>query len=260
MKRIVSMLAAAACSLALLTGCGNSVVGKWHCVKYSENGEKYTNSECKEDNGYGLSAYYEIEFEKDGTGTLYYRPKGRERKGSFEYESDGDEYSLEFTEGRVTGTASFDDGKLVLKLKEGGGKSVITFEEGESKEDYTAPSRTPTARMKSANSNAKLVFTTVSSACADAVSNGEFRKLKNLSYCGLVEDLPDEKDYKDIGYMVRAALEQNGNASGYVYWEVDTSKYKPAVAQWADEEEGIVGQYPDPESDPKAEHEVGRKF
>ena len=125
------------------------------------------------------------------------------------------------------------------------------------------------SKLKSANSNAKLVFTTVSSACADAVSNGSFAKLQGLSFQGNYTSLSSAKTSgtgaaakTNLDFFVREALDQNGNGSGAIAYAVDSSTYKPVFAQWADDSGAtqLIGQYPNPESDPDATHTFGTSW
>ena len=121
------------------------------------------------------------------------------------------------------------------------------------------------SKLKSANSNAKLVFTTVSSACADAVSNGSFANLQNLTFNGNYTQLSTAKtanNKTNLDFFVREALDQNGNGSGAIAYAVDSSTYKPVFAQWADDSGAtqLIGQYPNPESDPDATHTFGTSW
>ena len=110
------------------------------------------------------------------------------------------------------------------------------------------------SKLKSANSNAKLVFTTVSGACADLVSDGKMSQITTggvaVNYDGLSTGDVLQKAVKD-------ALDQNGTGSGKVAWSV-ASNYKPTYAQWADKDvtNGMVGQYPNPETDPDKLHTI----
>lgn len=117
------------------------------------------------------------------------------------------------------------------------------------------------SKLKSANSNAKLVFTTVTGTCADLVADGKITdittgKVGPVLVSGLSTSDPLEKD-------VGKALSDNGSASGAVSWFVDSDNYKPKWAQWADSagtDNQLVGQYPNPETDPDNLHAIGTSF
>lgn len=112
------------------------------------------------------------------------------------------------------------------------------------------------SRLKSANSNAKLVFTTVNNQAADIIAEG-----------GATTDIVSAAAYKpqasDTGALKEAvykALKDNGDGVGYVLWDVDAN-LNVTKAQWAaGTGTGIVGQYPDPESDPDKTHKIGDTF
>lgn len=113
------------------------------------------------------------------------------------------------------------------------------------------------SRLKSANSNAKLVFTTVNNQAADIIAEG-----------GATTDIVGSGDaYKpaasDTGALkvaVYKALKDNGDGVGYVYWTID-SNLNVTLAQWASGTgAGILGQYPDPETDPDKTHTIGTKI
>ena len=102
------------------------------------------------------------------------------------------------------------------------------------------------ARLKTANSNAKLVFTTINNKCADLVSDGKVCKgltlgvteAKTLSGAGDVED------------AVYQALKDNGDGIGWAIVSYSTADNAEGnYAQWqtngtvADQ---ITGQFPDP--------------
>ena len=115
------------------------------------------------------------------------------------------------------------------------------------------------SKLKSANSSAKLVFTTVESNAADVLADG-----------GQVSDIGTQTTAVSIGNIgsttktheaVYKALKDNGDDAGMVAWSVD-SNGSPEWAQFAagTATSGIVGQYPDPETDPDASNTMGSKF
>lgn len=119
------------------------------------------------------------------------------------------------------------------------------------------------SKLKSANSNAKLVFTTVNGAIADTVADGGTAKIKDGAYGP--EAPSDVTDLGDgtLKNAVVKAMEDNGSGAGVVYWEVASKKV--VCAQWADKDTGssdktMVGQYPEPETNPDNTHYIGSSF
>ena len=113
------------------------------------------------------------------------------------------------------------------------------------------------SKLKSANSNAKLVFTTVSGACADLTSDGKMTEITTGVRAAVKIDNLTTTDKLDNA--VKIAMSDNGSASGAVAWNVGTD-YKPTWAQWADAVSTagqLVGQYPNPETDPDVMHTLG---
>lgn len=113
-------------------------------------------------------------------------------------------------------------------------------------------------KLKSANSNAKLVFTTIAGACADLISDGKARQISTGRHSAVkVTDL----DVSDpIQKAIKQAMKDNGSEIGYVCWEI-SSNYKPVYAQWSNSNErGVVGQYPNPETEPGENHFLGAMF
>ena len=103
------------------------------------------------------------------------------------------------------------------------------------------------ARLKTANSNAKLVFTTVNNKCADIVSDGDVCD-------GLTADKVDvsswEKSTNKVEKAVYDALKDNGDGIGWAVVSYSTADNAEGnYAQWqtngtvADQ---ITGQFPDP--------------
>ena len=116
------------------------------------------------------------------------------------------------------------------------------------------------SKLKSANSNAKLVFTTVSGACADLTSDGKMTSITNNQVVGPIA-VPSSTASDPLEKAVGIAMADNGSASGHVAWFVGTD-YKPKWAQWADAQTGsqLVGQYPNPETDPDKMHTLGTSY
>ena len=113
------------------------------------------------------------------------------------------------------------------------------------------------SKLKSANSSAKLVFTTVESAAADIIADG-----------GTLSDITSQSS-TDIGSLdggntcqqaVYDALKDNGDDAGYVAWSIGTT-YNCEWAQFSTSNGAdIVGQYPDPETDPDQTHTIGTQI
>lgn len=122
------------------------------------------------------------------------------------------------------------------------------------------------SKLKSANSNAKLVFTTVNGSCADLVADGKTAKISgDAIFCDKYDNLVDTKNNgeytKPLQAAVKAALSDNGSGSGAICYVVDTTTLKPTYAQWADSDDAksnatMVGQYPNPETDPDKLHKL----
>lgn len=94
--------------------------------------------------------------------------------------------------------------------------------------------------LKTANSNAKLVFTTINNTASDLIADGE--GVEALKYKGTVDGLSGT-----LGEAVKKALGENGAGNGYVYIDFDPSKDEGSFAQWSEAETGaVVGQYPNP--------------
>ena len=113
------------------------------------------------------------------------------------------------------------------------------------------------SKLKSANSNAKLVFTTVNNQAADLVVEGTVVNDSNsVTTAAAISGWSSESD----------ALKDNGDGAGACAYSIDTSG-NVEWAQWANTVSGaaptgavMVGQYPDPETDPDATHAMGTKF
>lgn len=101
------------------------------------------------------------------------------------------------------------------------------------------------AKLKSANSNAKLVFTTVNSQIADLIVED---KVSDIKGSGAVKKISALASGGTIEKAVYEALKGNGSNAGSCCWKVDANDV--TVAQWAgsDVAGSIVGQYPDPEN------------
>ncbi|MBR1765111.1 MAG: prepilin-type N-terminal cleavage/methylation domain-containing protein [Ruminococcus sp.] len=118
------------------------------------------------------------------------------------------------------------------------------------------------SKLKSANSSAKLVFTTVEGAATDVLSDGgQISDVTAGAPTGAVTIGSLSTATAKCPKAVYTALKDNGDSAGMVYWAIDT-KGNPTVAQFAagSATSGIVGQYPDPETDPDEVNTMGAKF
>ena len=123
------------------------------------------------------------------------------------------------------------------------------------------------SRLKTANSNAKLVFTTVNNQSADLVAEGAaaasitFGPSKVSTVTKPTLD-PDDSGFSysaALEYAVYDALKDNGNGTGWAYYTVaadgDVTK-----AQWQTTSAvsgQITGQYPNPPKDVDAAETLG---
>lgn len=119
------------------------------------------------------------------------------------------------------------------------------------------------SKLKTANSNAKLVFTTVNNEAADmlvegtSVTSDASMKVTSSKGNKIKENFGDTGGTGDtakakLASAVWNALKDNGDGAGYcVYVLGDDGNVK--FAQWSDVENptgGVLGQYPDPCSKP----------
>lgn len=116
------------------------------------------------------------------------------------------------------------------------------------------------SKLKTANSNAKLVFTTVNNEAADLIVDGNEGSISATDSPVAVSSLDDSKVLEKA---VKKALSDNGNAAGYVYWMIDGTTKNVKLAQWSSADSStdtIVGQWPDPTSDYDTLHKIGISF
>lgn len=112
------------------------------------------------------------------------------------------------------------------------------------------------SKLKTANSNAKLVFTTVNNEAADMLVNGETVGSGDSQThpVNIKEDLgalTGETTKDRLGKAVYNALKDNGDGAGYCVYAIGTSG-NVEYAQWSDvfdPTKGVLGQYPDPCND-----------
>ena len=107
------------------------------------------------------------------------------------------------------------------------------------------------SRLKSANSNAKLVFTTVNNQAADLIVEGKSASVTSTTSAVQVSGLSSSTN--ELEKAVYNALKDNGDGAGWAYWVVD-SNGNVTLAQWYPSEtigsDKLLGQYPDPITDP----------
>lgn len=109
------------------------------------------------------------------------------------------------------------------------------------------------SKLKTANSNAKLVFTTVNNEAADMLVEGT-SVTGSASQSGAVEVKSLQNTNTDakskLANAVYNALKDNGDGAGYCLYMInDDGSVK--FAQWCDVEakgatKGVLGQYPNP--------------
>lgn len=125
------------------------------------------------------------------------------------------------------------------------------------------------SKLKTANSNAKLVFTTVNNEAADLLVNGETvgptdGQTGAVEIKTLKKTINASSSTKDkLGNAVYEALKDNGDGAGRCVYSIGTSG-NVEYAQWsdvADPTKGVLGQYPDPCKDAdKANKAFGSKI
>ncbi len=103
------------------------------------------------------------------------------------------------------------------------------------------------AYLKTANSNAKLVFTSMYNKASDIIADGERVAAVKMNGAVSVDSLKDSSD--PLLKAVYEALEGNETAYGYVYihFDPDQDNSDNNFVQWSDSESGgLIGQYPTP--------------
>lgn len=124
------------------------------------------------------------------------------------------------------------------------------------------------SKLKTANSNAKLVFTTVNNEAADMLVNGESvgsgdGQTAAVNIKTTLGACTDADTKNKLGKAVYEALKDNGDGAGYCVYVIGT-KGNVEYAQWSDVQDptkGVLGQYPDPCKDAdKANKAFGSKI
>ncbi len=111
------------------------------------------------------------------------------------------------------------------------------------------------SKLKSANSNAKMLFTTVMAEMADLVSEGNTGEISGCS-AGRVVKLSE----LDPSNKIDAAILSNLGSTDKdpeIYFEIDTDTYTVPFAQWRADANSTVGQYPQPNTDAKNSYSIG---
>ena len=106
------------------------------------------------------------------------------------------------------------------------------------------------ARLKTANANAKLVFTTAKTKATECLAEGD--SVHDITVSGEAGSLESKAadDYeKQVYNAIAHVLSQNGGGTGMVALTVDEETYI-GYAQWvagsSTSKGNIIGQYPDP--------------
>lgn len=118
------------------------------------------------------------------------------------------------------------------------------------------------SKLKTANSNAKLVFTTVNNEASDLIVDGNESKITAQDVVA-VSGLSTDTTNDPLQAAVNKALKDNGNNAGYVFWEIDITTKNVTLAQWSSADDStstIVGQWPNPTSDYDTLHTIGKSF
>lgn len=101
------------------------------------------------------------------------------------------------------------------------------------------------SKLKSANSNAKLIFTTVNNQIADLVVDGKESQIASQAK----KEVKSLNNQGDLQTAVYKALSDNGDGAGWCAWSINGNR-DICVAQWASTDTNtVVGQYPNPASD-----------
>ena len=264
MKKIFIAMLAALTALFCLAGCGSKFVGEWELSKVKKGDETIKAKDFKEAYGFDISKAMQIEIEKDGTGTMTTNDGDDKDSEDFEWEEDDNKITLEF-EKKFKGAK-----KMKGKLKDD--ELVITFDDddddvtyyfshdGESDDedddDDDDGGHVSKAKLKSANSNAKVIFTAIERESCDIIADGgDLSQIKSLPHPMKVSELDTSNKVQNAVYD--AMKDYGCSDDSYVYWEID-GNYNAAFAQYS--EDNVVGQYPDCETDPSAEHSIGYRF
>ena len=99
------------------------------------------------------------------------------------------------------------------------------------------------SKLKSANSNAKLVYTTASTFVADKEVQGKLSEVSSMA----PKSVASMTDGATLEGAIKTALSDNGGASGWAAVTMKSGNAGIECAQWAKTDtDNMVGQYPDP--------------
>ncbi|WP_124100999.1 prepilin-type N-terminal cleavage/methylation domain-containing protein [Ruminococcus sp. Marseille-P6503] len=107
------------------------------------------------------------------------------------------------------------------------------------------------SRLKTANTNAKTVFTAVQNACQEAETEGApLGEGDGINSATEVTEPSD--DTQPVMTAVFNALQDNGDELGFVLVTIDDDTGGCELAQWAQtEDDTMIGQYPNAASEPE---------
>ncbi len=109
------------------------------------------------------------------------------------------------------------------------------------------------ARLKTANANAKLIFTTCNNTASDLISDN--KSVEALNYTGEVKNLDETKE---LPKAVKVALRDNGGETGYCKISFDPTLDDDETtttneAYWCGSSDKLIcGKYPNPPKDVKS--------
>ena len=192
----------------------------------------------------GKSGSY-TRFNKDGTVEL--ELGNNQTKAVYEIDGDSliikrDSISLNYKIEELT------EDKMTLSASAGLQTKSVSFTKVN--EDAAVKSYTEKSKLKTANTNAKLVFTTLNNEAADRIADGESVEAVHTGGVVAVSDFEDSSD--PLLKAVYKTLTDSGEELGYVYIDFDPNydyydgEYQFFV-QWSESADGaVIGQYPNP--------------
>lgn len=184
-------------------------------------------------------------FNKDGTVEL--ELGNDQTKAVYEIDGDSliikrDSISLNYKIEELT------EDKMTLSASAGLQTKSVSFTKVN--EDAAVKSYTEKSKLKTANTNAKLVFTTLNNEAADRIADGESVAAVHTDGAVAVSDFEDSSD--PLLKAVYKTLTDSGEELGYVYIDFDPNydyydgEYQFFV-QWSESADGaVIGQYPNP--------------
>lgn len=104
------------------------------------------------------------------------------------------------------------------------------------------------SRLKTANSNAKIVYNAVSAICSEHETQGNVISGDAKINCSTGAGADDNDIISVCGNAVKNALSDNGSGAGEAYINIDNNSVK--LVHWRKtHEDSVVGQYPNPSDD-----------